>query len=362
MDATRGARLGSDGPLPRRRITLTEVARHAGVSRATASLVLRNAGHLAPSTRERVRQSMVALGYVYHRGAASMRASRTHTIGVIVPDISNGFTAEWAIAVESVLMGDSLVTLVANSLEDAALQEVLVQSMLERQVDGLLVIPAVGTTERLTEILASSGVPAVLATREIAHEQIPYIGIDNVNGGRLAAEHLLSHGVERVSYLGGFAGLGPRRHRVAGVRQALRGSGARLVNDVAGPPRGSWGLEIGRELIGQGKLTDGIVCHNDLVAFGVYRALRVHGGSLLRSVRMISYDDVAAASLWEPPLTTVAADGTEIGTRSAEVLLRRIAHPQALPERLLVTSRLIVRESCGCPPLPITNAERIKQP
>lgn len=348
MDATPGPGIGSDGHGPRRRITLTEVAQHAGVSRATASLVLRNTGHLSPATRERVRQSMRTLGYVYHRGAASLRASRTHTIGLIVPDISNGFTAEWAIAVESVLMRDSLVTLVANSLEDPTHQEVLVQSMLERQVDGLLVIPAVGSTERLTDVLASSGVPSVLATREIAHPRIPYVGIDNVNGGRLAGEHLLGHGVERVSYLGGFAGIGPRRHRVEGVRKALRGTGIRLVNDIAGPPRGSWGLEIGRRLIESGKLTDGIVCHNDLVAFGVYRALRMHGGTLLSSVRVISYDDVAAASLFEPPLTTAAADGTEIGTRSAEVLLRRIGHPNALPERLLVTSRLIVRESCGC--------------
>lgn len=352
MDATRRPRVGADGHRPGRRVTLTDVARHAGVSRATASLVLRDAGNLAPATRERVRNSMTALGYVYHRGAASLRASRTHSIGLIVPDISNGFTAEWTIAVESVLMRDRLVTLVANSLESPKHQDVLVQSMLERQVDGLLVIPAVGSTERLTRILAESGKPAVLATREIAHPQIPYVGIDNVNGGRLAGEHLLSHGVARMSYLGGFAGIGPRRHRVDGLRKALRGTGVRLVNDIAGPPRGSWGLDIGRRLIESGRLTDGIVCHNDLVAFGVYRALRMHGGPLAQSVRVISYDDVAAASLWEPPLTTVAADGTEIGTRSAEVMLRRIAHPDALPERLLVTSRLIVRESCGCPFVP----------
>jgi len=346
VDATRSPRVGSESRP--RRVTLADVARHAGVSRATASLVLRNTGHLAPATRNRVRQSMLELGYVYHRGAASLRAARTHTIGLIVPDISNGFTAEWAIAVESVLMRENLVTLVANSLEDDTYQDVLVQSMLERQVDGLLVIPAVGSTDRLTQTLARSGVPAVLATREIAHPQIPYVGIDNVNGGRLAGEHLLGHGVERMSYLGGFAGIGPRRHRVEGVRRAIRGSGVKLVNDIAGPPRGAWGLEVAQRLIGSGRLTDGIVCHNDHVAFGVYRALRMAGASLLNSVRVISYDDVAAASLFEPPLTTVAADGTEIGTRSAEVVVRRIAHPNSLPERLLVTSRLIVRESCGC--------------
>jgi len=350
VDATRVPRLGTGGDGRRRRITLSDVARHAGVSRATASLVLRNAGHLPPATRERVRESMVALGYVYHRGAASLRASRTHTIGLIVPDISNGFTAEWAIAVESVLMSDGLVTLVANSLEDPNHQEVLVRSMLERQVDGLLVIPAVGTESAFAELLARSGVPSVLATRDIPHPEIPYVGIDNVNGGRLAGRHLLAHNAEKVSYLGGFARIGPRRHRIQGLRKALRGSGARLTVDIPGPPRGSWGLEIGTQLIQSGELTDGIVCHNDLVAFGVYRAIRMHGGPLLESIRVISYDDVAAASLWEPPLTTIAASGQEVGARSAELLLRRIAEPTGPTERLLVTSSLIVRESCGCAP------------
>ncbi len=350
MDATRIPSVTEEGNGRRRRVTLTEVARHAGVSRATASLVLRNAGHLSSATRERVRESMRTLGYVYHRGAASLRASRTHTIGLVVPDVSNGFTAEWTIAVESVLMGDGLVALVANSLEDPAHQEVLVRSMLERQVDGLLVIPAVGTDAGFAELLARSGVPAVIATRDIPHPEIPYVGIDNVTGGRLAGAHLLDHGVERISYLGGFARIGPRRHRLQGVRKALRGSGTKLVIDIPGPPRGSWGLEVGTKLIESGELTEGIVCHNDLVAFGVFRALRMLAPSLSRPVRVISYDDVAAASLWEPPLTTVAADGQEVGARSAEVLLRRIADPIGPPERLLVTSSLIVRESCGCPP------------
>jgi LacI family transcriptional regulator len=351
VDATRGPRVVTEDDGRRRRVTLSDVARHAGVSRAAASLVLRNAGHLAPATRQRVRDAMAELGYVYHRGAASLRASRTHTIGLVVPDISNGFTAEWAIAVESVLMGGGLVTLVANSLEDPAHQEVLVRSMLERQVDGLLVIPAVGTQPAFAELLARSGVPAVLATRDVPHPDLPYVGIDNIKGGRLAGAHLLGHGVQRISYLGGFARIGPRQHRIQGVRRALRGTDARLTVDIAGPPRGSWGLETAAHLLDAGELTDGIVCHNDLVAFGVYRALRMHDGALSRSVHVISYDDVAAASLWEPPLTTVAADGQEVGARSAEVLLRRIADPRGPAERMLVTSKLIVRESCGCPPV-----------
>ncbi len=349
MDAIQDPRVSRSGNARSRRVTLVDVAAHAGVSRATASLVLRDAGRLSPATRARVRASIAELGYVYHRGAASLRASRTHTIGLIVPDVSISFTAEWTIAVESVLMGEGLVTLVANSLEEPARQAML-KLHVERQVDGLLIIPAVGTEPSFADFVATAGVPVVMATRDIPHPAIPYVGIDNVNGARLAGAHLLAHGAERISYLGGLARIGPRRHRTQGVRKALRGSGVRLRVDIPGPPRGSWGLEVATDLIESGQLTDGIVCHNDLVAFGVYRALRIFDGSLSRNVRVISFDDVAAASLWEPPLTTVAANGQEVGARSAEVLLRRIADPAGPAERLLVTSRLIVRESCGCRP------------
>lgn len=332
-----------------KRVTLSDVAAHAGVSRATASLVLRNAGNLADTTRDRVRASMDSLGYVYHRGAASLRASRTQSVGIIVPDISNGFTAEMTIAVESVLAGRGKVTLMANSLEDPTHQDLLVRSMLERQVDGLLVIPAVGTARAFADMLAESRVPTVIATREITHSAIPYVGIDNVKGGRLAGEHLLFHGITRVAYLGGFAGLGPRRDRIKGVKQALRESGMGLDFEIPGPPRGSWGLEAARELLKNGNLPDAIVCHNDLVAFGVYRALRELAPTRSDSIHVVSYDDIAAASLWQPPLTTVAASGRDVGLRCAEVLLDRIADPGSPPGRLLVPSHLEVRESCGCP-------------
>jgi LacI family transcriptional regulator len=339
--------------LMNRRVTLADVAAHAGVSRATASLVVRDAGNLADATRRRVRESMEALGYVYHRGAASLRASRTQSIGLIVPDMSNGFTAELTIGLEAVLAKTGRVTLTANSLEDPSHQDLLVRSMLERQVDGLLIIPAVGTDPEFAERLAAAGIPVVIATRDIPHPQVSYVGIDNVTGGRLAAEHLLLHGVERVAYLGGFAGLGPRLDRITGAMQALKSGGGstRLEVDIPGPPRGSWGLEAAQHLIAERSLPDGIICHNDLVTFGVYRALRQSG--VRNEIHTISYDDVAAASLWEPPLTTIAASGHEVGLRCAEVLLRRIADPGGPAERSLIASELVVRESCGChPPSP----------
>jgi LacI family transcriptional regulator len=124
----------------------------------------------------------------------------------------------------------------------------------------------------------------------------------------------------------------------------------RLHADLPGPPRGAWGLEAMRGLLRGGDLPDGVVCHNDLVAFGVYRALRQERPDDWDTVHVVSYDDVAAASLWEPPLTTIAASGHDVGLRCAKALLRRISEPGISPERVLIDSELVIRESCGCRP------------
>lgn len=332
-----------------KRVTLLDVARRAGVSRATASLVLRNTGKLSEETRRRVQESMRELGYVYHRGAASMRADRSQTVGLVVPNVANAFTAEMAMGLEAVLRDAGVVTLMANSFEDTERQDLLVRSLLERRVDGILVVPAQGSRTAFAERLASLNTVTMMATRELSHSGVAFVGVDNIRGGRLAGQHLLDvHGCRSVAYLGGLD-LRTRKDRVRGLRLAMsKQPSAELVANVAGPPNGSWGRQAVTDLLAGGVPPDGIVCHTDAVAFGVYRGLRDQASVRLDAVRVISYDDVAEADLWEPPLTSIAARGGPIGERAARMLLRRISQPDAPVERIRVTPDLVVRRSCGC--------------
>ncbi|MGY1552762.1 LacI family DNA-binding transcriptional regulator [Microbacterium sp. A588] len=334
------------------RVTLTDVARRAGVSRATASLVLRDTGSLSDATRVRVRAAMDELGYVYHRAAAAMRAGRTQSIGLIVPDVSNGFTAEMTVAIERTLAAAGHVTLMANSLEDASRQDLLVSSMLERNVDGLIVVPAVGTDQSFKQRLVDVSLPVLIATRDIDAATLAYAGIDNLAGGRLAASHLVEHGVQTVAYIGGETGLAPRRDRLVGAKEVLVRAGAQLALDLPGPANGEWARDLVNSLASSGDLPEAIICHNDIVAFGLFRALRERGFSREALPRVVSYDEVPAAALWEPPLTTVGARGLDVGNSCAEALLSRIANPDGAPETVLVSPHLIVRESCGCVPSP----------
>lgn len=333
-----------------KRITLADVAAHAGVSRATASLVVRDAGQLSASTRERVRSSMVALGYVYHRGAASLRSSQSKTVGLIMPDPSYSFMTELTVGLESVLSERGLLLLTANTFEDPVRQDLLVQAMIENQVDGLVVLPALDTTDGFAQRLCRSGIPTVVSTRATATDGLVYVGIDNVFGGELAGDHLLRHGCRRFVYLGGLTGLQPRKDRLAGLRTALsRVPAARLVAHRSGPALGRWAREVAAKLFAAPPLPDAVVCHNDSVAFGVYRALRDVDPEAVGQVRVVSFDDVDEAALWEPPISSVAASGREVGQLAATALLRLIDEPAAAQLPVLLRPDLVVRRSCGCP-------------
>lgn len=357
--ARRLTRPGRGGPaagspmwcvLTSKRITLVDVALDAGVSRATASMVLRDAGHISVSTRKRVRASMQALGYVYHRGAASLRSSRTMTVGLVVPDLSNHFMAEMTIGLEAVLAEHGILTLTTNTFEDPARQHLLLRALFERQVDGIIVVPALGTEESFADYLAGAGIPAVISTRAIDDDRATYVGIDNVRGGELAATHLLRHGCRTFAYLGGMPGLRPRQDRLRGVRRALAPvGGARVVTHRSGPATGAWSRDLAERLFATAPLPDAVVCHNDSVAFGVYRALRDVVPEAVGTVRIVSFDDVDEAALWEPPMSSVAANGREVGLQAARALLRRIDDPTTQVEHVLLAPELVIRRSCGCP-------------
>src|SRR6266508_6859612 len=151
----------------RARVTLVEVARDAGISRATASLVLRGSDLVADETRARVLASMRKLGYVYHRGAASLRTQRSQTVGLIVPDVTNPFFAEMTVGIEERLDAAQHVVLLGNTAETLSKQERLLAMMQEYRADGVLLAPATGTSTQTIVRLRQWRLPFVLFTRYV---------------------------------------------------------------------------------------------------------------------------------------------------------------------------------------------------
>ena len=211
------------------RVTLMDVARHCGVSRATVSLVLNDSPLVAAKTRDRVRQAMTELSYVYNRAAASLRTQHSDAIGVVLTNITNPYFAEFATGVQDVLTSRETVPLLAVSGEDRELQGRLVRSLVERNVDGIVLLPAHGTTtDDLPDLL---GTPLVLMARRLNGVDADYVGAQNREGGYAAAEHLWSHGCRRIAFVGGYTDSSARQERAGGVAELLHDHGLTLTSD-----------------------------------------------------------------------------------------------------------------------------------
>lgn len=329
--------------------TLLDVAERAGVSRATASLVLRDTGRVSEATRQRVRDAMAEVGYVYNRSAAAMRSNSTKTIGILVTHIGNPFFGELIGGLQEALGAAGYSCILASSGDDAAQQDRAIAELRSHKVGAVAIVPATTSRQDYSRELNELELPHVMLTRHSGDLGAPFVGPDNVLGGRLAMAHLIEHGARSFAYLGGSLAIHNRTERRRGMQDALAAAGiptTALVDLPSG--RGSQdGLRVGLELIDTHPLPDAILCHSDNIAFGVYRALRLRG--LATAVRVTGYDDIATAELWEPPLTTISTRPAAIGERAAQHLLNQIEH--GVNEGFVVmTPQLVIRESCGCTP------------
>jgi LacI family transcriptional regulator len=332
-----------------RRVTLVDVAAHAHVSRATASLVLRGSPLVAESTRQRVLESMEQLGYVYHRAAASLRTQRSHTVGLVVPDITNPFFAELAVGIEARLEEANQVVMLANTSESLAKQDRLLEAMHESNADGVLFCPAQGTPRAVIDRLRYRRLPVVLLVRYLFDVDVDYAGADNVLGAELGVEHLIAHGHRRIAFIGGMAASSARRDRLQGYRNALARHGIAVDEALlpTSPPTRDGGHAALRALLAREDPPTAALCYNDVVAFGVMLGLQAGGRTPGQDFAVVGFDDIAEAALRHPPLTTLAVNPSRIGTEAARLLLERIAQPDAPPRRITLPPTLAVRASCG---------------
>jgi LacI family transcriptional regulator len=331
------------------RVTLMDVARHCGVSRATVSLVLNESPLVAAKTRDRVRLAMTELGYIYNRAAASLRTQHSDAIGVVLTNITNPYFAEFATGLQDMLASSGTVPFLAVSGEDRDLQHRLVMSLVERNVDGIVLVPAHGTTpDDLPNLLDT---PLVLLARRLNGMDVDYVGAQNRDGGYAAAEHLYSHGCRRIAFVGGFTDSSAREERAGGVDAFLNDHSLTLEADrsvVCEPARPDARQATMRLLTDQPGV-DGIVCFSDVVAFGVLDAIADLGRSVGSDVRVIGFDDVHDAGLNRPSLSSVAVPARETGRRAAQLVLERAAGSTEPTVREEFPTKLEPRETCGCP-------------
>lgn len=330
-----------------KKVTLVDVAAHAGVSRATASLVLRGSPLVAEKTREQVLASMRDLGYVYNRAAANLRSQRSGSIGLVVTDITNPFFAELAISIESQLFEAGYTVMLSNTLDQLEKQDRLLQVMQGHQVDGLLLCPAEGSSSQTLDLLANWNLPCVLIARYLENSQTDYAGADNTLGAEMAINHLVDQGHRRIAFLGGLAGSSARNDRYVGYQNALQRHGLKVdpTLSINSPVSRQGGFDALLHLLSLDDPPSAALCYNDVVAFGAMLGLQSRSLSPGKDFAIVGFDDIADAALVRPALTTISIKPHEIGQAAIDLLLERITSPNKKSRQIVLPPKIVVRSS-----------------
>ncbi|MBD9373655.1 LacI family DNA-binding transcriptional regulator [Rhizobium sp. ARZ01] len=332
------------------RVTVVDIARAAGVSKSTVSLVLQASPLVNEQTRAKVNAAIRELGYVYNRGAANLRqTAASRIVGIVVNDLTNSFFAELAVGMDMVMQSAGFVQFLANTGESLDRQREVIASMREHGVSGLIISPARGTDAADFKPLTAAGIPVVVVVRNIAGAKVSSLTSDNYAGAREATEHLISLGHHRIAFLGGFSDTTVSSERVQGYRDALNDAGigtdeTLIVNSA--PSRAGGVAAIERAMLIAERPTAAL-CFNDAVAFGVCDGLRARAQEPGRDFGVVGFDDVIEAESAVPALTTVSVDPQGMGRRAAQMLLKQINSGRVEAEAIVSSVRLVVRQSCG---------------
>jgi LacI family transcriptional regulator len=329
------------------RPTLLDVAERAGVSRATASLVIRNSPLVSATTRASVERVMAELGYVYDRGAARMRATGSLTIGVIIPDLANPFFAVMLAGIEAVLDQAKFSVIFANTNESADKQAVFIQRMREHGVDGLIICPSEGSDECLTHEASAWNLAMVQVLRLAAGSQSDHAGINYRLGMSDATDRLIALGHHRILFVNGNRHHSAQADRLAGYLASMRTHGLSPLPVIELGLTHRAGREAAQTILDLAERPSAIICFNDMLGLGMHRGLADRGVVLGREISLIGFDNVAEADIVCPGLASVATEPFRVGENAARLMLRRIETPDADIEAVIEPTHFVARPSCG---------------
>jgi len=328
--------------------SVRDVAEHAGVSVGTVSNVLNHPMKVLPATVARVQESIAALGFIRNDAARQLRAGRSTSIGLIVLDVGNPFFTDLARGVEDRASDRGLSVILANSDDSLAREAKYLDLFEEQRVLGVLISPYGEITPRL-ERLRERGIAAVLVDRSGDGGGFSSVSVDDVAGGRLAVEHLITQGRHRIAFVAGSLTIRQVADRLAGARAAAaahpgvtlevieidaltviagRTAGARIANRAAADR------------------PDGIFAANDLVAVGALQALVMQGAVRVpEQIALVGYDDIDFAAAAVVPLTSIRQPSREIGRIAVGIMLEEAADPDLPPRQVVFQPELVVRAS-----------------
>lgn len=323
-----------------KKTTIKDVAKHCGMSIATVSQILNgHSQNFNPNTIKKVQAAKEALNYQPNYFAQSMVVKKSKTIGVLVPDITNPFFATLIGGIESVLYRENFITMLCNAELDEKKESDYLEELSRRGVDGFIIASSVISNEAINHNLTAKNLPFIVLDQKHGAGLSDAVFTDDFLGGRLAAEHLVELGHQKVAIVAPQKATENIQKRILGF-QSIYEQGVILI-DAELTKSG------GRHAVSQllSHEVTGIFAINDEIAFGLYFGLAEAGKKIPEDYSIVGYDNVEMCDYVTPKLTTVAQPIFELGEKTAELLLARIAVPDSEWQEKTLPVKLIKRFS-----------------
>jgi LacI family transcriptional regulator len=343
--------------------TIRDVAAAAGVSVGTASRAFNRAGRVSEAAIVAVQEAALRLGYAPDAIAQSMRTRSTGVVGLLVSDFSNPLYARIINAIEGRLQRDGYALLLANTHNDGRREKAMIDFFRRRRVDGLILGPCETEQPELLDTLRHQDLPVVALDRDFSDAGCG-VQVDHFHGALQATRYLLNLGHTRIALLTPGQVLRPGRERIAGFRDAYAERGlqpvARLIR--AEPSAMEFAFSESLALLSQPEAPTAFICLGTRILAGVLQGLRHSGLAAADDISVISVGDTDLSQLFSPAITSLTWDFEAVGTAAAELLLKRLPTSAAAtrlePERILITTQLVLRESCA----PLSKPQAARRP
>lgn len=328
------------------KVTIKDIAKEAEVSVTTVSRVLNNKPDVGDDTRAKILKIIDEMNYNPNSVARGLVMQKTHTIGLIIPDISNPFFPQVARAIEDKAQKLGYSVIFFNTDNHLEREKKAVELFKSKQVDGLIVSLSLGNEEILKELKASN-YPVVQIDRSVFNDIYPLVSIDNKNSSYQMIEYMLKKGHKRIAHISGDLNTTTARERLAGYKKALQDYEIEINDDyiIEGDYTQHSGFEAMQKLIELKERPTAVFAANDLSAAGVYKALFAAGLKIPDDVAVAGHDDINLASLLRPELTTMKQPKYSMGERAVTVLMKMINDQEKEIEDQILKTNLIIRES-----------------
>jgi len=327
--------------------TIQDVAKKAGVAPMTVSRVINQSGYVSAEVRARVLAVVEELGYMPNTLARSLRIRRTHTLALILTDITNPFFTTLARGVEDAASKAGYTVLFGNTDESEEKEKHYLETILQKRVDGILLVPAGGSALSVERILQHR-TPLVLLDRHVTGEAVDVVRSDSEDGAYRLTRLLLDLGHRQISLLNGPPSVSTAADRAAGFCRAMRESGVIAPEVHYGVFTQDSGYAMSHQALIQQPRPTALIAANNFLAIGALKAIRDAGLEVPDEIAMVAFDDLPAAMVVDPFLTAAVQPAYEMGCRAAELLLRRLEGSETGPaQEILLPVELVVRDSSG---------------